>query len=73
MSCVIDCSAARKVSLGTAWAARQVKVKDARFQPETLRGVIDQVTPRTFFVDGDEVRLMAERTARYFWDRRKRG
>ena len=42
---------------GTAWAARQVKVKDARFQPENLRGVIDEVTPRTFFVDGDEVRL----------------
>ena len=42
---------------GTAWAARQVKVKNARFQPENFRGVIDEVTPRTFFVDGDEVRL----------------
>src|SRR5262249_29367968 len=39
------------------WVARQVKVKDARFQEEKVSGVIDEVTPKTFFVDGDEVRL----------------
>jgi predicted Zn-dependent protease len=37
--------------------ARQVKVKGARFQEESFRGVIDGVTPKTFLVDGDEVRL----------------
>jgi predicted Zn-dependent protease len=42
---------------GSAWVARQVRVKDARFQEESFRGVIDGVSPRTFLVDGDEVRL----------------
>jgi hypothetical protein len=42
---------------GTAWVARQLKVKEARFQEESLRGVVDGITPRTFLVDGDEVRL----------------
>ena len=42
---------------GSGWVARQVKVKDARFQQKSFRGVIDEVTPRTFLVDGDEVRL----------------
>jgi predicted Zn-dependent protease len=42
---------------GSGWVARQVKVKDARFQQESFRGVIDGVTGKTFLVDGDEVRL----------------
>jgi len=37
--------------------ARAVSVKVPRFQPETFDGVIDDVKARTFFVDGDEVRL----------------
>jgi predicted Zn-dependent protease len=39
------------------WTARQVKVKEARFQEESFEGIVDGITPRTFFVDGDEVRL----------------
>jgi predicted Zn-dependent protease len=41
----------------TGWVGRQVKVKDARFQEEDVEGVIDGLTPKTFLVDGDEIRL----------------
>jgi hypothetical protein len=37
--------------------AREVKVKQARFQEESFEGVIDRIEAKAFFVDGDEVRL----------------
>jgi len=39
------------------WIARQVKVKDARFQEEDIEGIIDGVYPKLFLVDGDELRM----------------
>ncbi|HET9316716.1 MAG TPA: tetratricopeptide repeat protein [Vicinamibacteria bacterium] len=42
---------------GQNMVARQIKVKEPRFKEESIRGVIDGVNPRTFFVDGDEIRL----------------
>jgi len=37
--------------------ARKVRVKNARFQEETIEGIVDGVNHVRFFVDGDEVRL----------------
>jgi predicted Zn-dependent protease len=39
------------------YVARRVRVKNARFQEETIEGVVDRVNHVRFFVDGDEVRL----------------
>ena len=41
----------------TGLTARRVRVKNARFQEETIEGVVDGVNHERFFVDGDEVRL----------------
>ncbi len=46
---------ARETDAG--WTARQVKVKDGRFQEEEIEGVVDGITPKLFLVDGDEIRL----------------
>ena len=48
---------ARGESSGSGLIARRVRVKNARFQEETIEGVIDGVNHVRFFVDGDEVRL----------------
>ena len=37
--------------------ARRVRVKNARFQEETIEGIVDGVNHVRFFVDGDEIRL----------------
>jgi predicted Zn-dependent protease len=37
--------------------AREIKVKQARFQQENVEGVVDGVNHTRFFVDGDEIRL----------------
>jgi predicted Zn-dependent protease len=37
--------------------ARKLRVKTARFQEETIEGIVDGVNHTRFFVDGDEVRL----------------
>ncbi len=37
--------------------AREVRVKEARYQKETIEGVVDGVNHVRFFVDGDEIRL----------------
>src|SRR5262245_57427299 len=42
---------------GTAPVARKVRVKDARFQQESVEGIVDGVNHTRFFVDGDEIRL----------------
>ena len=42
---------------GSGLVARQVKVKGARLAEENVEGVIDGISPRSFRVDGDEVRL----------------
>jgi predicted Zn-dependent protease len=42
---------------GSGLVAKRVRVKNARFQEETIEGVIDGVNHVRFFVDGDEVRL----------------
>src|SRR5262245_51525668 len=42
---------------GPGQIARKVRVKNARFQEETIEGVVDGVNHVRFFVDGDEIRL----------------
>jgi predicted Zn-dependent protease len=42
---------------GAGQLARKVRVKNARFQEETIEGVVDAVNHVRFFVDGDEIRL----------------
>jgi predicted Zn-dependent protease len=42
---------------GAGQIARRVRVKNARFQEETVEGVVDGVNHVRFFVDGDEIRL----------------
>jgi predicted Zn-dependent protease len=42
---------------GGGLIARKIRVKNARFQEETIEGVIDGVNHVRFFVDGDEIRL----------------
>jgi predicted Zn-dependent protease len=37
--------------------AREVRVKEARYQKEKVEGVVDGVNHTRFFVDGDEIRL----------------
>ena len=37
--------------------ARKIRVKTARFQEETIEGIVDGVNHTRFFVDGDEIRL----------------
>ena len=42
---------------GPGAVARKVRVKTARFQEETIEGIVDGVNHTRFFVDGDEIRL----------------
>ena len=41
----------------TGLVARKVRVKNARYQEETIEGIVDGVNHVRFFVDGDEIRL----------------